>query len=106
MGRPRIVIADDHPEILQKVRELLKPEFKVVGTLVDGQTLILEVAELPPDVVILDIIMPGINGIEASRQLQQARSTAKKSFAPYLKTPISNLKPFQLVLLVMSLSPA
>ncbi len=78
-----------------------------MGTFVDGQTLFLEVAELPPDVVILDIIMPGINGIEASRQLQQARSTVKKkSFAPYLKTPISNLKPFQLVLLVMSLSPA
>ncbi len=50
-----------------------------MGTFVDGQTLFLEVAELPPDVMILDIIMPGINGIEASRQLQQARSTVKKN---------------------------
>ena len=72
MGRPRIVIADDHPEILQKVRELLKPEFEVVGTFADGQALILGVAELHPDVVILDITMPGISGMELARK---ARAT-------------------------------
>ena len=58
-----------------------------MGTFVDGQTLFLEVAELPPDVVILDIIMPGINGIKASRQLQQARSTVKKIICTILEDP-------------------
>lgn len=87
MSRPRIVIADDHPEILKKVRELLKLEFEVVKTVADGQALILAVAEWHPDVVILDITMPGINGIEASRQLQQAGSTAKKIFLTIHKDP-------------------
>ena len=69
MNRSRIVIADDHLGMLQKVTQLLEPEFDVVGAVSDGQTLLTSVAELQPDVVILDISMPGINGIEAVRQI-------------------------------------
>jgi len=87
MGRPRIVIVDDHPEILKKVSQLLEAEFEVVATFADGQALIPAMAELQPDVVILDIIMPGINGIEASRQLQQAGSTAKRIFVTIQEDP-------------------
>ncbi len=80
MSIPRIVIADDHLGILQKVTQLLEPEFDVVGTVSNGQTLLSVVAGLQPDVVILDISMPGINGIEAARELKQAGSTAKQIF--------------------------
>jgi len=80
MNHPRIVIADDHLGILQKVTQLLEPEFDVVGMVSDGQALLHAVAELQPDVVILDISMPGLNGIEAARELKQAGSTAKRIF--------------------------
>ncbi len=87
MSRPRIVIADDHLRMLQKVTQLLEPEFDVVGTVSDGQALLSAVAELQPDVVILDITMPGINGIEAARQLRQAGSPAKIIFLTIHEDP-------------------
>ena len=72
MGKqsPRILIADDHPILLEGLRELLIPHFEVVGTATDGRALV-ELAEvLRPDLVIADISMPGINGIEATRRLR------------------------------------
>ena len=87
MSCPRILIADDHPEVLKKVTRWLAPEFDVVGTVTDGQALLPAVAELQPGVVILDITMPGINGIEAARQLKQAGSTAKLIFLTIHEDP-------------------
>ena len=87
MNRSRIVIADDHLGIIEKITQLLELEFDVVGTVSDGQALLPAVAELQPDVVILDITMPGINGIEAARQLKQAGSTAKPIFLTIHEDP-------------------
>ncbi len=87
MNRARIVIADDHLGMLQKVTQLLEPEFDVVGAVSDGQTLLTSVAELQPDVVILDISMPGINGIEAARQIKQTGATAKYIFLTIHEDP-------------------
>jgi DNA-binding NarL/FixJ family response regulator len=68
--RPRILLADDHPMMLAGLREILEPIFDVVGTATDGCAL-LELAEVRrPDLVIADISMPGINGIEATRRLR------------------------------------
>lgn len=68
--RPRILLADDHPMMLAGLREILGPVFDVVGTATDGRAL-LELAEVRrPDLVIADISMPGINGIEATRRLR------------------------------------
>jgi len=80
MNRSRIIIADDHLGILQKISQLLEPEFDVVGMVSDGQALLTAVSELQPDLVILDISMPGINGIMAARQLKQTGSTTKHIF--------------------------
>ena len=80
MSRPRVLLADDHPVILSKVRQWLLTEFEIVGAVKDGQALISAAAELKPDVVILDITMPGINGIEAAKQLRQAGLPAKIIF--------------------------
>ncbi len=87
MNRPRIVIADDHLGILQKISQLLGPEFDVVGMVSDGQAFLRTVAEMEPDLVILDISMPGINGIEAARQIKQTGATAKYIFLTIHEDP-------------------
>ncbi len=87
MSRPRVLLADDHPLILDKVRRWLQAEFEVVGAVEDGQALLLAEAELQPDVVILDITMPGLNGIEAAKQLRQAGSPAKIIFLSIHEDP-------------------
>ena len=67
--RPRLLLADNHPLMLEALRRLLEPEFEVTGTVADGRQL-LEAAEIHrPDLVITDISMPRIDGIEATRRL-------------------------------------
>jgi DNA-binding NarL/FixJ family response regulator len=69
--RPRVVLADDHPGMLEEILRLLAPEFDVVGSASEGQALLSLVAQLRPDVVVADIHMPGFNGIEAGRRMLQ-----------------------------------
>jgi DNA-binding NarL/FixJ family response regulator len=75
--RPRIFLADDHSEFLKAEIALLGPHFDLVGTASDGATLVSEVQRLKPDVVVVDITMPVMNGIEAVHQLVAAGATAK-----------------------------
>jgi DNA-binding NarL/FixJ family response regulator len=73
----RVLLADDHPDILDEMRQLLTPEFEVVGSVAGGLALIEASRALRPDVVITDLNMPGVNGIEAGRQvLEQGLSPA------------------------------
>jgi DNA-binding NarL/FixJ family response regulator len=58
MGPPRILLADDHTMVVEAFRKLLEPEFEIVGTVSDGQTLVRLAPELKPDVIIVDIGMP------------------------------------------------
>jgi DNA-binding NarL/FixJ family response regulator len=67
--RVRLLLADDHPDILEEISNLLSPEFDVIGTAADGIELVLSAQELRPDVVVTDIRMPRLSGIEASRRL-------------------------------------
>ena len=67
MERIRVLIADDHEQMLQDIRDLLEPEFDVVGTAGDGRSLLLAAEAFQPDVIITDISMPYLNGIEATR---------------------------------------
>ena len=71
MHRPRIVLADDHTLILDALKNLIEPEFEVVGTFNDGQALVEAVPELNPNVVVLDIGMPTMNGLNAGQRLKQ-----------------------------------
>ncbi len=71
MSQPRIFLADDHPEVLDALRFLLKDLGEVVGTVTDGLALIEAAQRLKPDIIISDISMPGLNGLEATRVLRR-----------------------------------
>jgi len=77
MKKPRLLLADDHTILLEGLKALLAPEFDVVATVGDGRA-VLEAAERhQPDLILLDISMPGLNGIEAARRLKQSNPGAK-----------------------------
>jgi DNA-binding NarL/FixJ family response regulator len=78
--RPRIFLADDHPEFLNIETAFLKPHFELIGTASDGASLVSEVLRLNPDVVVVDITMPTMSGIDAVHKLVQSGSTAKFVF--------------------------
>ncbi|MBM3810963.1 MAG: response regulator transcription factor [Acidimicrobiia bacterium] len=77
MKRPRILLADDHKIVLEGLRSLLEEEFELVGTVTNGRDLLEEAARLEPDVIVADVSMPLLNGIEAARKLREQGSTAK-----------------------------
>ena len=80
MIRPRILLADDHHEFLEAEIALLRPHFELVGTASDGVSLISEAERLNPDVVVVDITMPVMNGIDAVHRLVESGSTTKFVF--------------------------
>ena len=80
MKRPRVFLADDHFDFLRAEITLLEPHFDLVGTACDGASLVSEVQRLKPDVIVVDISMPVMNGIEAVHELNKSGSTAKVVF--------------------------
>ena len=80
MSRIRVLLADDLEVFVRVVARLLESEFEVVKTVRDGQALVDEATRLDPDVLIVDISMPVLNGIEAVQQLHSAGSRAKIVF--------------------------
>jgi DNA-binding NarL/FixJ family response regulator len=77
MTRPRILMADDHLMLLEAFKALLEPDFEVVGTVTDGRALLEEFSRLHPDVILLDVAMPLLNGLDAGRQLKAQRRSVK-----------------------------
>lgn len=77
MVRARIVLADDHTILLEAFKALLEPEFEVVAMVTDGRALLAECSRLNPDVVLVDISMPLLNGLDAGRQLKAQRRSVK-----------------------------
>src|SRR5271157_2480889 len=71
MKRTRILLADDHEICCEGFKKLLEPEYEVVGCVGDGRTLLKEGVELTPDVVVVDIGMPLLNGLDAGRELKR-----------------------------------
>jgi DNA-binding NarL/FixJ family response regulator len=79
-GGLRVLLADGHRTILERVRGLLNGYFEVVGAVDDGQALVDAARELNPDVVVADVEMPVLSGLDAVRQIRQSGSTAKVVF--------------------------
>jgi len=71
MQKPRVIIADDHRLVVAGLERLLASDCEIVGTVIDGDTLQAEVRRLRPDIVVQDISMPPLNGIDLIRQIRQ-----------------------------------
>ena len=80
MNRARILLADDHSLILEGVRLLLERHYDVVGMAADGRALVNDCLRLAPDLVVLDINMPILNGIDAGREIKRALPATKLVF--------------------------
>lgn len=80
MKRTRVLLADDHKIILNGLRSLLEPEFELVGKVEDGRALISAAEKLRPDVIVVDVSMPLLNGIEAVRQIKKLDKQVKVIF--------------------------
>jgi DNA-binding NarL/FixJ family response regulator len=82
-----VLLADDHTLLLDAFAKLLEPECDVVGTVADGRALLAAAEELKPDVVVLDIAMPLLNGLDAGRQLMKALPDVKLIFLTMNQDP-------------------
>lgn len=80
MGRPRVILADDHTMLLEAFEKLLAPSCDIIAKVADGQALVAAVRELGPDVVVLDIAMPVMNGLTAGREIRQSHPDIKLVF--------------------------
>src|SRR5215475_12799316 len=80
MSKTRVLLADDHTIVAEGLRSLLEGEFEFVGTVGDGRALLDAAQKLNPDVIVADISMPLLNGLDAVRQLKRDGVTAKIIF--------------------------
>jgi DNA-binding NarL/FixJ family response regulator len=80
MRLSRVMLADDHTLVLEAFRRLLEPHFEIVGTVSDGRALVESASQLKPDVIVIDIVMPLMNGLEAGLRLKEQMPTVKLIF--------------------------
>ena len=80
MNRPRVLLADDHRMVAEGLKSLLSPEFELVGVVEDGRALIDAAKKLHPDVIVADITMPHLNGLDALKTLKKDNPRAKVVF--------------------------
>lgn len=95
MTRPRILMADDHSIVLAGLKKLVETEGEVVGTVEDGRALVEEAKKLRPDIILLDISMPLLNGLDAARQLTKVVPECKLVFLTMHATPAYAMEAFK-----------
>jgi DNA-binding NarL/FixJ family response regulator len=78
--RVRVLLADDHPMVVEELCSLLQPEFDVIATVADGDALLAAAEALAPDVIVTDIAMPGLDGIAAASEILRRNSAARIVF--------------------------
>jgi DNA-binding NarL/FixJ family response regulator len=79
-SKARLLIADDHKLLAEACKSILEPEFEVVGIVTDGRSMVSAAATLKPDVIILDISMPQLNGLDAAEQIKHKQPYIKLVF--------------------------
>jgi len=82
MKRTSILLADDHTMICAALQKLLEPEYEVIGCVGDGRALVKTALDLKPDLVLVDVGMPLLNGLDAGREFKKANAQDKDHF-PY-----------------------
>jgi DNA-binding NarL/FixJ family response regulator len=87
MRPPRVLLADDHEILVDGLKSILEPQYEVVGTVLDGRALLEAAAKLQPDIIVLDIAMPELNGLDAARQLKHTMPRVKLIFLTVNKDP-------------------
>jgi DNA-binding NarL/FixJ family response regulator len=87
MAKPRVILADDHTLILEAFEKLLAPECDIVARVTDGRALIEAVKEHRPDIVVLDLGMPLLNGLDAARQIKQNDRSVRLVFVTMNEDP-------------------
>jgi DNA-binding NarL/FixJ family response regulator len=87
LGRTRVLLADDHLMLVEALKKVLEAEYDVVGSVGDGLALLNAVENLRPDVVVLDIAMPLLNGLDAARQLRHDFPALKLVFLTMNEDP-------------------
>lgn len=80
MPKPRLLLADDHELLLDGLKKILEPEFDLIGAVGDGRAAVAAFEELQPDLLLLDIALPLLNGIEAARKVKAASPRARILF--------------------------
>ena len=80
MRRHTVLLADDHAMLLEAFKKLLESSYDVVGTVTDGQALVKAADELKPDVILVDVAMPSLNGLDACERIRQRVPSAKVIF--------------------------
>lgn len=88
MRSTTILLADDHTIVIEGLRKLLEPHFNVAGTAENGRELIAAAERIKPDVVLLDIAMPGLNGIDAAIQLRRSLPATRIVFLTMHSDPV------------------
>jgi DNA-binding NarL/FixJ family response regulator len=87
MRRPRLMLADDHTILVEAFRKLLEPHYEVVGSVPDGRALLEIAPQLNPEVIVLDIGMPLMNGLEAGLRLKEQMPSVKLIFLTMNEDP-------------------
>lgn len=95
MKKPRVLLADDHNIVLEGLSRLLGEDFEIVGSVEDGRALVDQSAILHPDVIVTDISMPQLNGIEAARQIKRTDNNVKIVFLSMHQDVIYALEAFE-----------
>jgi len=87
MIRPRVLMADDHQMLIDALKGVLEPRCEVVGTVSDGRSLVEAADRLQPDIIVLDIAMPRLNGLDAARELKAKMPRVKIIFMTMHEDP-------------------
>jgi len=87
LRRPRVLLADDHQMLLDALKRVVEPRCEVVGTVSDGRALLKAATRLQPDIVVLDIAMPQLNGLDAARHLKPNMPKVKLIFMTMNEDP-------------------
>ena len=95
MTKPRVIMADDHSLILAGMRRLVEVQCEVVGMVEDGRALVEAAQKLRPDLILMDIAMPLLNGLEAARQLSKLVPESKLIFLTMHASPTYAAEAFQ-----------